>query len=508
MQSSARMHDSALVLLCAVAGLSTTGAHAAITISSQPTQGMACVNGICAPTAKNAVLNAGDLETLLASGNATVTTTGTGVQASDIDVKSALAWSSTGALSLLAKKSVAIDAPVSISGLSGLMIGTGSKNGSLSFGKKGNVSFANLSSQLSINSNSYTLVGDIKDLAQDIASNPSGYFALAASDDASGDGTYEAPPIGVFTGTFEGLGNTVANFSIDGGTEANGFQVEGFFAEIGANGTLKDFGLVNANILVAELIGKGYDGSGAMVGANAGAIRFCYATGTVKVVGAGKHTYPLAGGLVGDNSGLIANSYAATSVTGDRTIIGGLAGFNEGTIDESYATGSGTGGGLVGLNDQGGVISNSFATGNVIGYGIGGLVSINDASITNSYATGMVRVKGSTKFDTWGGGLVGSNGGAISFSYSTGAVTGGTGSVIGGLIGEDGGANNNDNYWDTETSGQNQGAGNVANDPGITGLTTAQFQSGLPAGFDPKIWAEKAKINDGFPYLLANKPAK
>jgi hypothetical protein len=28
------------------------------------------------------------------------------------------------------------------------------------------------------------------------------------------------------------------------------------------------------------------------------------------------------------------------------------------------------------------------------------------------------------------------------------------------------------------------------------------------AGFDSTVWAENSKINDGFPYLLANKPAK
>jgi hypothetical protein len=202
-------------------------------------------------------------------------------------------------------------------------------------------------------------------------------------------------------------------------------------------------------------------------------------------------------------------------VTGKRTTIGGLAAFNQGIIDASYATGAVTGGdtgGLVGGNEFGGVISNSFAAGAVNG-DAGGLVGINDesSSITNSYATGSVRVRSSPPFQTWGGGLVGNNSGPISFSYSAGAVTAtGTGSIIGGLIGPDGG-NDNDNYWDTTTSkitNLSQGAGEPANDPGITGLSTAQFQSGLPTGFDPKIWGEKANINGGLPYLLANPPPK
>lgn len=139
-------------------------------------------------------------------------------------------------------------------------------------------------------------------------------------------------------------------------------------------------------------------------------------------------------------------------------------------------------------------------------------MSLNQGgTIEDSYAAGAV-VGGN---DTSIGGLVGTNQGGnqdstISFSYSTGAVNGGTGSMVGGLIGADGAPPGSltDTYWDTETSGQNQGAGNVANDPGITGLTTAQFQSGLPAGFNPKIWNEKSNTDDGFPYLLANKPGK
>jgi hypothetical protein len=177
---------------------------------------------------------------------------------------------------------------------------------------------------------------------------------------------------------------------------------------------------------------------------------------------------------------------------------------------------------LVGINDNAGEISNSFATGAVKGVGnkksggilVGGLVEKNNGTIENSYATGNVSA-GSPKNngEVSVGGLVSINDGVIGSSYSTGAVKGGTGALLGGLIGDDEAPPGSlaDTYWDTETSGitnLGQGAGNIANDPGITGLTTAQFQSGLPAGFDPAVWAENPKINDGFPYLLANPPAK
>jgi hypothetical protein len=136
-------------------------------------------------------------------------------------------------------------------------------------------------------------------------------------------------------------------------------------------------------------------------------------------------------------------------------------------------------------------------------------VGENQAAIENSYATGSV---GGNISSTAIGGLVGNNVGTIGESYSTGTVRD-TGTYVGGLIGVDGmpAGNITDSYWDTDTSGiksLSQGAGIPANDPGVTGLTTAQFQSGLPAGFDPNIWAENPNINGGLPYLLANPPVK
>ena len=85
------------------------------------------------------------------------------------------------------------------------------------------------------------------------------------------------------------------------------------------------------------------------------------------------------------------------------------------------------------------------------------------------------------------------------------------GANVGGLFGSDTSHTGNilDAYWDLDTSGisnPHQGAGNVPDDPGIAGLTDAQLKSGLPAGFDPKVWAQNPKINNGYPYLIANPP--
>jgi hypothetical protein len=511
--SSMQAKKSGVVFALGAAALCSAGsAQAAVTISSAATANMSCSGGVCAPTAKNAVLNVGDLETLLASGSVTVTTTGTGVQANDIDIKSVLTWATSGTLSLVASDSIAVSNPVSIGGPGGLTIVTG-KKGTFSFSKSGDISFANLSSGLVINGSNFTLVGDIKTLAADIAANPNGNFALAASYDASADGTYQASPIPtIFDGTFEGLGNTISNLAINGASNINGHLEEGLFAWIDAKGTVKDIGLLDAKIVDQIKLEQ----VGALAGDNVGFVGGAYVTGTLSFMGKSKDS--MGGGLVGENDGTIAKSYSTALISGKKSIIGGLASLNDGVISECYATGGVSGfsvGGLV-ADNFGGTISGSYATGNVRvlkdrQYGIegGGLVAENQAIISNSYSTGSV----TSASDSVVGGLVGGNSGPISFSYSTGRVAGGVGSYVGGLIGYDGAQSGNiiDSYWDTDTSGitnLGDGAGNIANDPGITGLTTAQFQSGLPAGFDPTVWAEKSKIDEGFPYLLANKPAK
>jgi hypothetical protein len=218
---------------------------------------------------------------------------------------------------------------------------------------------------------------------------------------------------------------------------------------------------------------------------------------------------------------LISHSYAAGQVTSNDqgTYVGGLAGMNDGTaIDRSFSTGAVTCqfvcGGLVGMNGAGGAtstISRSYATGSVSSNeGAGGLIGYNMfGAVSDSYSTGAVSAQTS-------GGLVGENVNqgtfpAIARSYSAGAVTGTVGTT-GGLIGYDEFTSGIKHaYWDTDTSGitnLSQGAGNVANDPGIKGLTTTQFQSGLPKGFGAKIWAENPDINGGLPYLTANPPVK
>jgi len=557
---------SAATLLVLAGGVQD--AIATVTVSSAATQNIDCSGGVCSPTATNAVLNVADLETLLASGNIAVTTTGSGgIQAGNITVDAPASWSNASVLALDAYQSIAIDRKVSVGGTGGLALtfNDDGTSGVLDFGGPGRVVFANLASPLSINGASYSLVNSIASLAGAIASNPSGNYALAKPYNASGDGTYASAPISTsFLGNFSGLGNAISNLSIN--NPASGAYV-GLFASIGSSATLRDIRLLNANIAgagasgSAEYIGAlvGYDtgglvadaaaggtvagGSdsevGGLVGVSKGMIAMSSATTNVSSNGG-----ECAGGLVGLDEGTVAGAHSSGAVSGSAMVAGGLAGcISSAAITNSSATGAATStypyailGGLVGNAQQGniaasyatgnlsggayaggltgvanlGTISQSYATGTVGAEDAGGLVGLNQGTISQSYAMGAVA--GGTRA---AGGLIGTNAApspsGVTQTYSTGSVTGPSGAT-GGLVGTDTMSGSiQDSYWDTDTSGitnLSQGAGNVANDPGIAGLTTAQFQSGLPAGFDSTVWAEKRRLINGLPYLLANRPPR
>src|SRR5215469_16043219 len=106
--SKLRSGASLLALTAISLFVSGHSTEAAVTISNAATQNMSCSAGVCEPTAANAVLNTGDLETMLASGNATVTTTGSGVEANDITVSAGFSWSTSNTLALVANRAIAV----------------------------------------------------------------------------------------------------------------------------------------------------------------------------------------------------------------------------------------------------------------------------------------------------------------------------------------------------------------------------------------------------------------
>jgi hypothetical protein len=487
MQSRKSLCKISAVLVAGFFALIPLAAQGVVMISGDATQNMSCSGGVCSPTASDAVLNVTDLENLLDSGSLEVTTTGSGgVQAGDVEVEAALSWSNQSALALDAQNSVTIDKKISVAGRGGLSLVTGG-NGTLLFGSKGKATFADLSSDLAINGTPYTLENGISGLASAIASNPAGSYALANNYDASQDGTYANSPIATeLTGTVQGLGNTISNLSI---YHKKAKTDTGLFADVGASGSIMNFRLRKLNIWSRF-------GAGGLVGYNRGSLSGDETQGVIDGRGGG------GGGLSDGNIGTITKSSADVQVKGNgvQSAAGGLSGGNQGTISLSHASGNVNGysaGGLVGENV--GDIDQSFATGKVAGGFAGGLAGSSGASITNSYSTGAVG--GKTEFDA---GLASDDEGTVvTSSYSTGAVK-----IGGGFV-----CQHNDepvftnDYWDTTTSGKGVGTchGDVG---GVTGLTSKQLKSGLPSGFDPGIWAEDKKINNGFPYLINNPPAK
>jgi hypothetical protein len=480
-----------LLLISFAALVFSTAARADLSISNKPTQNMSCDAGLCVPTAKKAVLNIGDLQAMLASGDVAVTT---GSVAKDIEIAQRLLWSSTSRLTLDAQQSVIVKKQITVAGTGALTViinDTGQRRNESKTGEyvivpeHGSVQFWDLGSSLIINGSSYTLLNDIKTLAADIATDPSGSYALARSYDASGDGTYTSRPVsGTFTGVFEGLGNEFSNVSINISSNESLF---GFFEQIGDTGVLRDVGLKNIS-----LVGAG-SSWGALAGQNFGIVEGCWARGSIGA------TAIAVGGLIADNDGLILRSVANVDVTSSRHTgtrwIGGLAAGNAGLISQSFSRGrvdvsgalASAGGGLVGFNADGGRIVDSYSVSKVHSgrdncCKYGGLIGENSkgASVANSYAAGAISQGHAQK------------------------------SLLGGLVGFVDGRRIafNNTYWDLDKGVSNpaRGAGNKKNDPGITGLSDAQLKAALPSGLDPKIWGQSPSINNGYPYLLANPP--
>lgn len=350
------------------------------------------------------------------------------------------------------------------------------------------------------------LVGHAPDIGGFVAEQYSGTISGSF---ASGkvNGNADTAFAGGFAGVSYGaLESDHATGAVVGGSNGNagglvGEQYEGTIVDSYATG------VVNGSADSA--------GVGGLVGEQSGgAISGSYATGNVEGGYAGT------GGLVGDQQGgTISTSYASGAASGGSgESVGGFAGVQgAGTITQSYATGTATSaagpaeanvGGFIGLAQ--GTITESYSTGNATGGNasggqdfIGGFIGLlNGGTIANTYSTGSANAG----TNSWVGGFVGAiYSGTISDSYSTGSA-GGAGFTPGGFAGNGSASEFSDDYWDTTTSGITnlaQGAGNTANVAGIAGLSTAQFQSGLPAGFSSTVWGENASVEGGLPYLLA-----
>lgn len=267
-----------------------------------------------------------------------------------------------------------------------------------------------------------------------------------------------------FTGVFDGDGYSLNNFSA---SATNGlFQTTD-------NATIK-----NLTLHAVKVSGTANIGTLVGVAANNTIISNCSADGTVTC------SQQSCGGLVGVvNSATITGSSAAVDVVAnmvDSTGIGGLVGF--------FNLGAGT-------------ISQSFASGSVMGFSrLGGLVGVADggspgAFIVDSYATGTVTMR---DIGNKAGGLVGmlihrnaSQGMGILNSYAAGSLVGTY--QTGGLVGYtevQAGATpaffSSGSFWDKQFSTQ------PTDQSTASGITTAEMKQAsvyTGAGWSGSVWS-------------------
>ena len=304
-----------------------------------------------------------------------------------------------------------------------------------------------------------TTVTDAHQL-QLMAMNPAANYVLANDIDMSettqASGVWNPAsgfvPVGpsetsAFTGTLDGAGHTISNLTIVdatavnqttfGGYASNGFA--GMFGFLGPASLVENLHIDNASVT---------SGDGVEAGLLAGALEgtaFNVSTSGSVTVGNDVTTtlglaYANAGGLAGIFDGLAINTSSSASVTGGDALIGGLigsaanGGMPSGIIYASHASGSVSVGGS---NSTGQLAEGGGLVGNLYGFAFG-VVNPNPLSVAASYATGNVTGGGGSLI----GGLVGVvEEGSVTASYATGAVTqtaggqNGQSSIAGGLAG-------------------------------------------------------------------------
>ena len=525
--SGANVHiaDTARVTTAASMGLSGTW----LIDPKDFTIGSAAAGTVTSGTPSGDISGA-TLSTALGTGNVTILSSqgSTASGSGDINVNDAVTWSAN-TLTLTAARDININAVIKANGTSILTMNTATTNGAdaavtgglvkvglgangftgrVDFFQADGITARSGTGFLNINTEAYTVITELGaansstslDL-QGMKGTLAGKYALGANINASATNGWNSSagfaPIGDnnnnFSGSFDGLGHSISNLTIDRPTT----DYVGLFG-VASNSNIRNIGLVNVDIsgksYVGGLVGQhyGHNGNasisnsyatgsvtgnengpseyniGGLVGCNCGnngiaSISNSYAEVNVSAIGL--HLYQV-GGLVGGNYGRnsgtasISNSYATGAVEGNN-YVGGLVGFSRGdelvlaaessgfaTISNSYATGGvtvwgnnwGGGGGLVGrMQDGVTTVSNSYATGNVVSLlnsSVGGLVGYGkggDVTVSNSYATGSVTMSVSGTYG--GGGLVGLIfSGTFDNVFATGNVTV-NGNNVGGLVG-------------------------------------------------------------------------
>ncbi len=335
----------------------------------------------------------------------------------NVDINAAIALTgANAALAMTSGGNVDINAAIALTGANAGLVMTSGGGYSINTTNGAKVTLSGTGSSLSINGQGYTLIRDMAGLAA--ISGGGGYYALAKDLDALGT-TYTGAVVATLDGVLAGLGHTVSNLTINNSGGTNIALVGQLGSASASSATIRDLGVVNANVTSTG------NQIGALVGINWGIVKNDYATGTVS------GTQQYVGGLVGRNhTGSITGSHSDVAVSG-RNFVGGLTGYSlaSGTITTSYATGAVTGAGVI--NGGGGLTASNY---------IGGLIGFNEGNLSNSYTTSTATV--TTTNSTEVGGLAGANSGTMTDVTARGAVTatwtaqGNNGQNIGGLVGK------------------------------------------------------------------------
>lgn len=197
-----------------------------------------------------------------------------------------------------------------------------------------------------------------------------------------------------FTGTFDGLYNTIDGLFID-----NSATNQGLFSIVGSEGEVTNIFLTNLNITAHSAGGIASINNGLVSG--------------VKVQGTITATTGSAGGIVRENNQEISQAIAEITIAGSGNGMGGISSTNSGSITNTRSSGkvlsegSSSAGGIAGRNE--GTVLESYSSANVSSpdYLVAGLIgwSLAEGSVRNSFSLGAI----SGNFE---GGVVGYNEGS------------------------------------------------------------------------------------------------
>ena len=281
------------------------------------------------------------------------------------------------------------------------------------------------------------------------------------------EGTSNWVPVGktgeAFTGVFDGNGHSISGITITrvGGLLLPGElpQGIGMFGSIGQGAEIKNIELKDVNINYTDKAVT--DGTTAgSAGSTPGSIDISTIMARISAVG----------GVVGQNDGGTVQNCSATGNISSNSLfgVGGVVGANnqEGVVKDSHFSGNVQGnnnvGGVVGWNNNS-TVENCHSAGSVKGNtSVGGAVGTNNAqsSMRNCHSSSAVEGQNVV------GGLLGMNAdkSMLTNSYATGPVQGK--SVIGGLVG----ANDNSEVYDAYATGDVNAADYAAG--GVAGANT------------------------------------